>query len=148
MLGCLSCDLGSLLNEQRVKCHDHRASMLLGHYRESALDLMRRLRFTARTLMPTLSAAACTLFPIVTWAALAGFNSTATRESFGTILSSSSRCLELRSPGEVRESGDVAARCARLLTKPAPTGSVETTITIGVVVVAFCAAMARAGLEP
>ena len=95
--------------------------------------------------MPAFCAAAWTFISILAWAALPGFTSTATRESLGTNVSSISRCLELKSPARFESPVMLPPGCARLLTKPAPTGSVETTITMGIVVVAFCAAIAPGG---
>ena len=43
--------------------------------------------------------------------------------------------------GDVREPGDITAGARQALTKPLPTGSVTGPMTMGIVAVAFCAAV-------
>ena len=101
---------------------------------------------TGKTFTFAFCAAAWTFFSIVAWAELAGFTRTATRDSLGTMLSSISRSLGLMSTETFESPVMLPPGRARLLTKPLPTGSLAPPKTIGIVVVAFCAALVAAAL--
>jgi len=90
---------------------------------ENALSISRGVRTcTGRILMPLLKAAVWTLFKIIAWVGLTGFDSTATRDNLGTMLSNISKCL-----ARVCQRGSSPVIFppgrARLLTNPMPTGS-------------------------
>ena len=84
---------------------------------------------------------------IAACAGFVGLTRTATRDNLGAIARSISRCLATRSPARLNRPVMLPPGCARLLTNPAATGSPDTTMTMGIFVVAFCAASAPGGPE-
>src|SRR5262249_58652708 len=70
-----------------------------------------------------------------------GFRSIATRDTFGATLSNTSTTFGLMSELRFESPVVLPPGRPRLATNPLPTGSLEVGITMGIVAVAFCAAL-------